>query len=107
MVSFENTDPIGFLFTGFERKKEAVGMVLADIFKAALHGLEPDSLFPAAFTCWFFGHDHLLFVFSYIHLCNFISSYHVRIQQVHFAVRITDPDILFFPLDLLIQKRYT
>jgi hypothetical protein len=35
-VSFENTDAVYLFFTGFERKKEAVSMVLADIFKSAL-----------------------------------------------------------------------
>ncbi len=36
-ISFENTNTVHFLLTGFECKEEAVGMVLADIFKATLH----------------------------------------------------------------------
>jgi hypothetical protein len=35
-VSFEDTNTGGFFFTGFEFEKEAVSMVLADIFKTAL-----------------------------------------------------------------------
>jgi hypothetical protein len=63
-VPFEITNTIRFFFTGFECKKEAVSMFLADIFKTALHGLEADRILPTAFTRWFFRHDHVFSVFS-------------------------------------------
>ena len=36
-VPLEITDTIRFFFTGFECKKKGVSMILADIFKTALH----------------------------------------------------------------------
>ncbi len=36
-VSFKITNTVRFFFAGFECKKKAISMVLADIFETALH----------------------------------------------------------------------
>ncbi len=59
-VSFKVTDPVGLLLAGFEGKEQAVGMILADIFKTSLHRLEADRFTAAPIAFWFFRHDHVI-----------------------------------------------
>jgi type III secretory pathway component EscT len=59
-VPFKVTDAIRFLLPGFQRKEEAVGMVLAHVLKTPFHGLESYGFFITPFALLFFSHDHLL-----------------------------------------------
>jgi hypothetical protein len=56
--SFEIAFTGGLFFTGFEGKKEAVGMVLADIGETATKRLVPDCILLTVFTPGFFSHDY-------------------------------------------------
>jgi hypothetical protein len=56
--SFEITFTGGLFFTGFEGKKDAVGMVLADISETATKRLVPDCILLTVFTLGFFYHDY-------------------------------------------------
>lgn len=59
-IPFEITGTGDLFFTRFEPEEEAVGVVLADMGKTALQGLEPDRILVAVFTLWSFRHDQIV-----------------------------------------------